>query len=356
MKTLGNATDTEETKVWDTLKDECRTELDRSHRELHEISVMIEQSQLEVAKLQQRNASISTHLQQVQSQFDSMSKSDIRTAYDSALDGQQRLFMMRGQLDKLQSDQGHVERYIEILEKVINAIEEENPQDAKQRGRSAMAQTVEMMIQAQEAERQRLARQMHDGPAQALSNFILQAEIAMRYFDIDQAKAKEELVNVKSSATSTFQNVRDFIFDLRPMMLDDLGLAPTLGRYVEALKEQSGMEIRFISSGMEQRLESYLEVMIFRAIQELLNNAVHHSQATQVKLQVDSSETDVRVTVEDNGKGFDVESIKEGGGMGLHIIRDRVEMLGGNMQIHSILGQGTNISFEIPASKTGVFA
>ena len=85
------------------------------------------------------------------------------------------------------------------------------------------------VVEAQEAERQRLSRQIHDGPAQALSNFILQTEIAMRLFDIDTERARAELQSLKTSATSTFQKVRDFIFDLRPMMLDDLGLVPRSG-------------------------------------------------------------------------------------------------------------------------------
>ena len=316
---------------------------------------MIEQSQLEVNKLQQRNASISAHLQQTQSQFESISKADVKMAYDSALDAQQRLFVMRGQIDKLQSDQAHIERYLKILEHTQEAIESGGLEKKGKAGLSGMAQTVEMIIQAQEAERQRLARQMHDGPAQALSNFILQSEIAMRLFEIDQNRAKEELASVKAAAASTFQKVRDFIFELRPMMLDDLGLAPTLNRYIEAYKDQSGIEIRFISSGMEQRLESYLEVMIFRAIQELLGNAVRHSQATQVKVQVDASDTAVRVSVEDNGRGFDIDTVDEKGGMGLKVIRDRVEMLGGRIDIHSVIGQGTHISFQIPATKTAVF-
>ncbi len=345
-----------ESNVWGLLKEECRNELESSRRELKEIGLMIEQSQLEVTKLQQRNASISAHLQQIQAQFDTMSKGDIRMAYDSALDAQQRLFVMRGQIDKLQSDQTHIERYLAILERVLQAIETGGMKESGRSGHSAMAQTVEMLIQAQEAERQRLARQMHDGPAQALSNFILQAEIAMRFFDIDQTKAKEELLSVKTSATSTFQKVRDFIFELRPMMLDDLGLAPTLSRYVEAYKEQSGMDVRLASTGMEQRLEAYLEVMIFRAIQELLSNAARHSQATQVKLQIDASENEVRVSMEDNGRGFDVDSMGDKGGMGLKVIKDRVEMLGGNIDIHSTIGQGTHIIFVIPASKPAVFA
>jgi two-component system, NarL family, sensor histidine kinase DegS len=357
MKFSGNRDESQEKNVWENLKEECSSELDQSRRELKEISLMIEQSQLEVTKLQQRNASISAHLQQIQAQFDSMTKGDIRMAYDSALDSQQRLFVMRGQLDKLQSDQTHIERYTIILEKVQQAIETGGgKQDSQQKSLTAMAQTVEMMIQAQEAERQQLARQMHDGPAQALSNFILQAEIAQRLFEIDQGKAKDELSGLKASATNTFQKVRDFIFELRPMMLDDLGLAPTLNRYVEAYKEQSGIEVRLSSSGMEQRLESYLEVMIFRAVQELLTNASRHSEATLIKLQLDASEAEVRLNIEDNGKGFDVSTTQEKGGMGLKIIRDRVEMLGGEFNLHSVVGQGTHISFQIPATKAAVFA
>ena len=213
-----------------------------------------------------------------------------------------------------------------------------------------------MIIQAQEAERGRLARQMHDGPAQALSNFILQTEIAMRLFDVDQTKAKEELADIKTSASSTFQKVRDFIFDLRPMMLDDLGLVPTINRYVETFKEHSGIEVRLISTGMEQRFEPYLEVMVFRAIQELLANIVHHSQATQVILQINSSTTGFRVGIEDNGKGFDVEKVPVKGGMGLKVIRDRVQMLGGTMEIQSTIGHGTHILFQIPTTNAVAFA
>jgi two-component system sensor histidine kinase DegS len=207
-----------------------------------------------------------------------------------------------------------------------------------------------MMIQAQEAERQRLSRQMHDGPAQALSNFILQTEIAMRLFDMDQSKARDELENLKVSATDTFRKVRDFIFELRPMMLDDLGLVPTLKRYVDALKEQSGLDVRLQFTGAERRLQSYQEVMIFRAIQELLNNAYRHSQASTIKAQLDMDTLEIKVSVDDDGKGFDVETMADQGGMGLKVIRDRVEMLGGTLDIDSVIGQGSRVFFQIPAA------
>jgi two-component system sensor histidine kinase DegS len=337
----------QETDPWTSLKEQIQTELDQSRRELKEIALMLEQSQLEVNKLAQRNASITAHMQQMQSQFDTLPRPDIRNIYESALEAQQRLFVMRGQLEKLQSDRAHLQRYVTLMENVLNVVEGGGSAEAGGRAGST-AHTVEMMIQAQESERQRLSRQMHDGPAQALSNFILQTEIAMRLFDVDQKKAREELENLKVSATGTFRKVRDFIFELRPMMLDDLGLVPTLKRYVDAWKDQAGVEARLMVTGKERRLESYEEVMIFRAVQELLNNTARHSGASSVKVQLDMGDTLIKVSVDDDGKGFDTENVAEKRGMGLKVIRDRVEMLGGSMMVDSVVGQGTRVTFQLP--------
>jgi two-component system sensor histidine kinase DegS len=337
----------QEVDAWTALKEQIQAELDQSRRELKEIALMLEQSQLEVNKLAQRNASITAHMQQMQSQFDTLPRPDIRNTYESALEAQQRLFVMRGQLEKLQSDRGHLNRYVSLMENVIQTIEGGGSAEVGAGG-GGTAHTVEMMIQAQESERQRLSRQMHDGPAQALSNFILQTEIAMRLFDVDQKKAREELENLKVSATGTFRKVRDFIFELRPMMLDDLGLIPTLKRYVDAWKDQVGIEARLMVTGKERRLEPYEEVMIFRAVQELLNNTARYSAATSVKVQIDMGDSIIKIAVDDDGKGFDVDSVTEKRGMGLKVIRDRVEMLGGSLVVDSVVGQGTRVSFQLP--------
>jgi two-component system sensor histidine kinase DegS len=206
-----------------------------------------------------------------------------------------------------------------------------------------------MLVNAQETERQRLSRQMHDGPAQALSNFILQTEIAMRLFDIDAVQARAELNSLKTSAMGTFQKVRNFIFELRPMMLDDLGLVPTIRRYSDAFKEQTGLDINVTITGNERRLEPYLEVMLFRAIQELLGNAARHSQGGSVKVMLDMGEERVRVSVDDNGRGFDPEVVQQGSSLGLKLIRERAEMLGGSFEMDSAVGKGARISFAVPA-------
>lgn len=325
-----------------------KSELEETQRSLREVTLMIEQSQGELSKITQRNTSITAHLQQVQKQG---SVDEIKMAYDAALDAQQRLFVMRGQLEKLQNDRGHLEKYKSALEKIA-AAPAEGVSAAKPTPTGALRNrmtSIEMVVNAQEAERQRLSRQMHDGPAQALSNFILQTEIAMRLMDADPVQAKEELNNLKGSAMSTFQKVRNYIFELRPMMLDDLGLVPTLRKYVDAFKEQSGLDVSVTVSGTERRFESYLEVMIFRAVQELLGNIARHGQATTAKVQMDIGSDTARVSVSDNGKGFDPESLKESNNLGLKLIRERAEMLGGSFEIDSTIGTGARISFSVPA-------
>lgn len=333
-------------------------ELDQSKRALNEVNLMLEQSKVELQKLTQRNTSIAGHLQQVQGQFESLPRADIRMAYNAALDAQQRLLVMRSQLEKLQTDQSYLQKLVRLLEKIKPHLAE--PGTLLKGGKSmhGAVTVLEMLIDAQESERQRLARQMHDGPAQALSNFIVQTEIATRYFDMDAARAKEELDNLKSSAMTTFQNVRDFIFDLRPMMLDDLGLFPTIRRYVDSFREQTGVEVTLAIHGQERRLAPYIEVMIFRAMQELMRNAFQHNQDNPAKLQIQVQlvvdDNFGKLSITDNGRGFIEDNIGETGGFGLKLIRERVEMLGGDFDIDTAVGHGVKVSFRIPLQETGI--
>ncbi len=336
--------------LWKEFQQDINADIEQSQRALKEINLMLEQSQIELNKLSQRNTAITVHLQQVQSQMESLPRTDIRVAYDSALDAQQRLFVMRGQLEKLQSDQTNLKRLLDLLQRAQKFAEgEHSTQTSKPVTTTA---SLEMLINAQEGERQRLSKQMHDGPAQALSNFILQTEIAVRLFDIDATRAKEELALLKQSAMNTFTKVRSFISDLRPMMLDDLGLVPTIKRYVDTFKEQTSVDTSIVMTGTDLRLVPYLEVFIFRAIQEFLSNAVQDGQATQIKVQVSIDESNTRVSVDDNGKGFDTAQLSNEKGLGLRLVKERVDMLGGTMDIDSSLGQGTRIMFQIPTILT----
>jgi two-component system sensor histidine kinase DegS len=324
------------------------SELDQVRMEMKEIGLLVEQSQGEVDKLANRNASITATLHQLQAHFDTVPREDIKSAYEAAQDAQQRLFTMRGQLEKLQSDQAHLKRYAEFVTKTIQLLEGGSTPLVSDQG---SASPVVQIIEAQEEERRKLSRKVHDGPAQSLSNFILNAEIALRLMDTDPEKAREELKNLKTTASNTFSSVRDFIFELRPMMLDDLGLVPTVRRYLESYKERTGLDANLVITGKEQRLQSHLEVLIFRAVQELLANVREHAQATQVKAALDVDSAQVRVSVEDNGKGFDPEgaAFTGGQGRGLKTLKERIGLVGGTMEIASAAGKGTRVSLVVPA-------
>jgi len=337
---------------WDEFRIKVQSELDQSRREFKEVSQMLEQSQTEMNKLTKRSATITTQLQLVQAQIETIPRAEIRIAYNSALDAQQRLLVMRSQINKLQTDQNYHQRFISYLESVLKFLTEGQIQSRSAREYRGGSTTLEKLVNAQEAERKRLTRQMHDGPAQVLSNFIVQAEIAARLFDIDPVRAKEELENLQSAAMATFQNIRMFITGLRPMMLDDLGLAPTLKRYVDSFKEETGIDTKMNFKGSDRRLVPYLEVVIFRAVQELISNVVHHNtdapSKLQINVQVSIDDNPVRVLVQDNGKGFNPDDIQNEKGLSLKLIRERVEMVGGEMEIQSSPGQGTRIAFQIP--------
>jgi two-component system sensor histidine kinase DegS len=346
----------EKKKSTEQLKETLDLKVQQAENKLEQISQKLKQSQLEVDKLAQKNVANSAKVKRIKENPVEFNKDQIREIFEQTLDAQQRLFVMRGQMEKLKSEQIHLQDFINQMDDVRGFLGRTPMLDDGQDELNA-AELIESVIQAQEAERHKLSRKMHDGPAQALSNFILQAEIAQRLFDMDIDQAREELDELKATASSTFVKVRDFIFELRPMMLDDLGLVPTLRHYMEAFKDQSEMEISFTATGTERRLDGYLEIMVFRAVQELLSNATRHSGADSIKIHIDTGETNIRVNVEDNGKGFDVEKAMQGS-MGLKVIKDRVEILQGEFNLDTAMGQGTRVAFSIPAGTEGqeVFA
>ena len=351
---LNIAGDTE--KTTEQLKESLEQKIQQAESKLESISKKIKQSQVEVDKLAQRQVAYSANIRNIKENTGELSPIAVRDAYEEALDAQQRLFVMRGQMDKFKNEQGHLQDFIMQMQDISTFLVKTPLLEGGEVELNA-AEVIESVIQAQEAERHKLSSKMHDGPAQALSNFILQAEIAQRLFDMDLDQAREELDDLKANANATFVKVRDFIFELRPMMLDDLGLIPTLRHYIEALKEQNETEIHFSASGTERRLDGYLEIMLFRAVQELVSNAAMHSKADTIRIHIDTSEEKIVVDVEDDGKGFNVEQAMESS-MGIKVIKDRVEILKGSFNVDTAVGQGTRIGFTIPTSSEGqdVFA
>lgn len=342
-----------DTESFEQLSEEYGREYDQTQRELKEIDLLIQQTTAEVERLAQRNTHVTNRLRQIEAALDTVPREDIQEAYAAVLDTQQRLFTMRGQLEKLQSNQRNITRYLDLLRSVLEVTASTKPDVQVMEEGEPSQPLVVRIIEAQERERLKLSRQIHDGPAQALTNLILQAEICERLFESDPSRARAELANLRNSVAGTFQKVKGFILNLRPMMLDDLGVVPTLRRYVDSFSDNSGVPTHLMVTGKERRLESHKEVTIFRIVQELLNNAVDHAHATNIQINLDVSDDRVRVSVEDNGSGFELAETltsPDADKLGLATMRERIEMLGGQIHFDSGLGRGTRVSFELPAS------
>jgi two-component system sensor histidine kinase DegS len=335
------------------LIEESRKDYEQTRKELKEIEVLIHQSSAEVDKLVQRNSQITTKVHQMEANIDTYPRQDIKEVYSAAKEAQTRLFMMRGQLEQLQSKQQNLEKYAEHLQKFLEVSEQVAYTGPSAEGSApAGERTIVRIIEAQESERLHLARRMHDEPAQALTNLILQAEICERLFETDPARARIELGNLKNAVNATFQKTREFIFDLRPMMLDDLGLIPTLKRYVLGFEEKSGLSTNLTIVGKERRLPPHTEVTIFRVVQGLLKNISQHANATHVQVSVNLEGGAIGVSVEDDGSGFDVDdavaSARQRKTLGIAAMQEQVGMLGGQINFESGIGRGTKVKLEIP--------
>lgn len=207
------------------------------------------------------------------------------------------------------------------------------------------------IIKAQEEERKRMARDIHDGPAQSMANVVFRIEFCEKLFDIEPERVRDELRDLKEVVTNNLHDVRKIIFDLRPMALDDLGLAPALKRYIDNFREKNQLEVNLSILGKDFRLESVLEIAVFRLIQEALNNVIKHADASLVNVTLEMNPDSVIASVEDNGSGFELPSINytQGSHYGLISMRERVILLDGEMEIISKPGQGTKLTFNLPA-------
>jgi two-component system sensor histidine kinase DegS len=192
---------------------------------------------------------------------------------------------------------------------------------------------------------------MHDGPAQLLANLVLKAEIVERVFDIDRDMAMSELSDFKATVRVALEETRKLIFDLRPMTLDDLGLVPTLRKFMADFEQRGGIRARLNIVGAERRLPGDLEASLFRIVQEAMNNAGKHSGADTIDVTVMIGPQRVVASVRDNGRGFDVAAAQARAErtrhLGLVSMRERAGLEHGVLDITSVPGNGTQVRVSI---------
>lgn len=205
------------------------------------------------------------------------------------------------------------------------------------------ARYVNAVIAAQEDERKRIARELHDSTSQSLTSLM----VGLRALADSAPAAQASTEELRAIAAQTLDEVHALALQLRPSVLDDLGLTAALTRYVEECRRRYTVEIDFAAQGLDARLPHEVETALYRIVQEALTNIARHAQATTASVIVERRNGAVRAIVEDNGRGFDADAIGQGR-LGLYGIRERAELLGGRLTIESEAGRGASLFVEIP--------
>ncbi|WP_285839919.1 sensor histidine kinase [Alkalihalophilus marmarensis] len=343
---------------------------EKSRQEYQSLQKELQDVRMKVAGVIERTDRTHLHakfarnrLVEVSKAFDRYSHEEVKSAYEQANDFQVQLAVLQQEEIKLRERRDHIERRLINLNETIERAEQlasqmavvynflssdlkqvgEVIEDAREKQKFGLK-----IIEAQEEERKKLSREIHDGPAQMMANVLLRSELIERiYHDRGIEEALNEIRDLRKMVKSSLAEVRRIIYDLRPMALDDLGLIPTLKKYLANFEEHNRITVRFQHFGRDQRIPEEYEVALFRLIQEGVQNAYKHASPTEVQVKIEIKPTKVIMIIKDDGVGFDTTKLKEGS-FGLMGMRERVNMLKGELKIQSKKDLGTIISIEVP--------
>lgn len=348
----------------------ARTELESLEQELEIVLQETVKTIDKVDQLEQDYRRARIRLTEVSRDFVRYKEDDIKSAYEKATQIQLDLMVYRekesylkARRDDLQKRVRNVENSIERAETIasqINVVLEYLSGDLNQVTRILeSAKTRQLLglkiILAQEEERKRIAREIHDGPAQSLANIVLRTEIAERMLIKQEfVMVQEELVDLKGQVRSGLEEIRKIIFNLRPMALDDLGLVPTLRKFTQDFEEKTKIHTVFELIGKETRMPSAMEAAIYRLVQEAFTNALKHASASHVMLEINYQPQHISLVIQDNGVGFNSDLIEQDATRNAHFglvgMRERIELIEGRMDIDSNPGRGTKIIIDIPTT------
>ena len=215
---------------------------------------------------------------------------------------------------------------------------------AVDQSRRVAQEALRRVVEAQELERRRLARELHDQTGQELTSVLLGLKAVE---EADGAEAQSQALKaVRQQVVETLHDVRRLAVELRPKALDDFGLSPALERLAQTFTDQTGLAVDLEARVGDERLPAEVETALYRMVQEGLTNIVKHAQAARVSIVLTNARATITALIEDDGRGFDVDVAREG--MGLDGMRERLALVGGKLKIESRPGAGTTLVAEVP--------
>ncbi len=255
---------------------------------------------------------------------------------------------MKARVDVKQIGDRDLARFSALFNEMLDKLEENA--DTIQRDKEQLRRMTLAVLNAQEEERRRLARELHDQTSQALSIMLVGIDTGLKEMPPRISEGHQQLLFLKKVATQTLEELRALSRSLHPTVLDDLGLLPAVRWYARNTLEKAGVKVRIETSGLEERLPPEIETAVFRIVQESLSNVLRHAEAHEVNVSLSKGNGRLLLKVEDDGKGFDVGKIRtsKSRNLGLIGMEERATLLGGRFNIFSSEGEGTKISVEIP--------
>lgn len=254
----------------------------------------------------------------------------------------------RARVGELKTGDVEIARLGETINMMLNRLEQDT-RTIERHSRQIQVMSAQV-LRAQEEERRRIARELHDETSQALNALLLSIEMAEDVV-LNKGDAGESLTRLAAGrqlTTQTLDAIHNLAFDLRPTMLDDLGLEPSLRWYAKRQSETYGLKIAVDIDGLDQRLPDQTEVALFRVVQEALTNVAKHASASRAQVELrQEDDGSISLSVEDDGKGFDPDQVP-GDRLGLFGIQERVTLLGGVLDIQSRKGRGTRLLVRVP--------
>ncbi|MCR5176483.1 MAG: sensor histidine kinase [Anaerovibrio sp.] len=332
---------------------------DQTRRLQDEVDELVRQEQKEKQKLVQ-----------VSSNFSNYSEERIRASYEAVKTVQVQLatvkekeYQTRRQRDRLEIRLYNLEKTMRMAESlamklgsVIGYLTSQLSDVVTQMEIASKNKFLGIqIIRAQENERLRVSREIHDGPAQELVNLIYQASICERFVDTHPDAAKENLQELRRQLRTCLEHIRQIIFDMRPMTLDDLGLIPAIKQLVRKLEDRKILKVELQIDGKEYKFDNHVEVTIFRIIQEALTNVQHHAEVDAANVRLLYTNDSLAILVADTGKGFDVDRLAEErhnpsgeGRFGVIGMEERAKLIGANLSVISEPNKGTKIHIKMP--------
>lgn len=349
------------------ISEQARREHTELLSELHVIKKQVVEHIDKGGRLERNVRMSRKRLSEVSKNFNKYTEEDVRTVYESTHKMQTKLALMQEEEKNLRDRRDDIERRLIQLSETIEratglasktAVILTYLHDDFRKVNTMIESAKEKhefglkIIEAQEDERRKISREIHDGPAQMLAHILLRTEIVEQTFKHEGIEETlRELREVRKLVRSTLEEVRRTIYDLRPMALDDLGLVPTLQKYISNLEDQyPHIQFEFSNLGKDIRMYEKYEIVLFRLAQEALQNAITHGQATIIIVRIEIRKDNTSLVVQDNGIGFDTEKKKENS-FGLIGMRERVDMFKGEFSVTSRKGQGTRVFVKLPFSK-----